>query len=165
MYVQITEKNLCLKVYSNTIQYIGLGAEYCLAPFPCFMLKWSHHLAARRGFRTIPKNQEYSEQYRLPYRLLLIYTTQEVISLKRREQKRKILYQQINNKYIKFLCVSDVFYATAAIFSAFWVSNFFNSAIARPGFKPLGQVFVQFMIVWHLYTEWGSLILLSLSAW
>merc|ERR1711962_1105914 len=29
-------------------------------------------------------------------------------------------------------------------------NSFLISAIARPGFNPLGQVLVQFMMVWHL---------------
>merc|ERR1740128_176433 len=44
-------------------------------------------------------------------------------------------------------------------------NNFLISAIARPGLRPLGQVLVQFMMVWHLYTLKGSLSLSSLSAW
>ena len=32
-------------------------------------------------------------------------------------------------------------------------SSFLISAIALPGLRPLGQVLVQFMIVWHLETE------------
>merc|ERR1719206_1079461 len=36
-----------------------------------------------------------------------------------------------------------------------------GTAMAFPGLRPLGQVFVQFMMVWHLYTEKGSLSLSS----
>ena len=43
-------------------------------------------------------------------------------------------------------------------------NSFLISAMALPGLRPLGQVFVQFMIVWHLYTEKGSLSLSSLAA-
>jgi hypothetical protein len=35
--------------------------------------------------------------------------------------------------------------------------------MALPGFNPLGQALVQFMIVWHRYTENGSLIRSSRS--
>ena len=48
--------------------------------------------------------------------------------------------------------------------SAMPANSFLISAIALPGLRPLGQVFVQFMMVWHLYTEKGSLSLSSLAA-
>ena len=37
-------------------------------------------------------------------------------------------------------------------------NNFLISAIARPGFRPLGHVLVQFMMVWHLKLchGWGT---------
>ena len=48
--------------------------------------------------------------------------------------------------------------------SAMPANSFLISAMAFPGLRPLGQVFVQFMMVWHLYTEKGSLSLSSLAA-
>ena len=41
--------------------------------------------------------------------------------------------------------------------------SFLISAIARPGFRPFGQVLVQFIIVWQRYTENGSRSLSNLS--
>merc|ERR1712156_762934 len=48
--------------------------------------------------------------------------------------------------------------------SAMPANSFLISAMAFPGLRPLGQVLVQFMMVWHLYTEKGSLSLSSLAA-
>ena len=73
-------------------------------------------------------------------------------SLTRIQDQEKFV---INDKsYSTALVTGAVPWRPGSPFLAIPANNFLISAIALPGFSPLGQVLVQFMMVWHLEISW-----------
>ena len=62
----------------------------------------------------------------------------------------------INDKniYSTALVTGAVPWRPGSPFLAIPANSFLISAMALPGFSPLGQVLVQFMMVWHLEISW-----------
>ena len=73
-------------------------------------------------------------------------------SLTRIQDQEKFVIH--DKSYSTALVTGAVPWRPGSPFLAIPANNFLISAIALPGFSPLGQVLVQFMMVWHLEISW-----------